>query len=81
MQTLSRALYWLSIIFMFVSLSIPAVLLQNQDRDLLDNAVILAAFVGGLLVTFIGLGISELLGAWARASGDLRAIRKATLGH
>jgi hypothetical protein len=81
MQTLSRALYWLSIIFMFVSLSIPAVLLQNQNRDLIDNAVILAAFVGGLLVTFIGLGISELLGAWARASGDLRSIRKATLGH
>jgi hypothetical protein len=81
MRALSRALYWLSIIFMFASLSIPAVLLQNQNRDLIANAVILAAFVGGLLVTFIGLGISELLGAWAKAAGDLRSIRKATLGH
>ncbi len=81
MRTLSKALYWLSIIFMFASLSVPAVLLQNTNRSLLDNAVIFAAFVGGLLITAIGLGVSELLAAWAKAAGDLRSIRKATLGH
>lgn len=65
-----------------VSAAVPAVVfLQASQLDLVTLVLMLVAVFGSLLLMLMALGLSELLTAWAKASADLRSIRKATLGH
>lgn len=82
-EGIARWLRILSIIFLLVGALLPASLLleSNFAPDFTHLALIVVSFFGGLLLPLIGWGVSELLTSWAKASLDLRSIRKATLGH
>ncbi len=83
MEGIARWLRILSIVFLFVGSSLPASILLDSEfsPNLSQLALIIVSFLGGLLIPLTGWGVAELLTSWAKASVDLRSIRKATLGH
>ncbi|MEY4531263.1 MAG: hypothetical protein RLZZ156_1984 [Deinococcota bacterium] len=82
-EGIARWLRILSVIYLFVGSVLPASLLIESEfsPNLSQWALIIVTFFGGLLLPLIGWGVSELLTSWAKSAGDLRSIRKATLGH
>jgi hypothetical protein len=83
-EGIARMLRILALTFFVVSAAVPAVLLLeagNGEVALLTIVLMLVALFGSLLLSLMAWGLSELLMAWAKASADLRSIRKATLGH
>ncbi len=83
LEGIARWLRILSIVFLLVGAILPASILLEAEfnPNLGQLALIIVSFLGGLLLPLIGWGMSELLTSWAKAAGDLRSIRKATLGH
>ncbi|MFN3265766.1 MAG: hypothetical protein ACK41E_02900 [Deinococcales bacterium] len=82
LEGIARALRLLAIVFFLVSAAVPAVLYpQANELNVVTLVLMLVAVFGSLLLMLIALGLAELLSAWAKASRDLRSIRKATLGH
>jgi hypothetical protein len=83
LEGIARWLRILSLTFFVTSAAVPAVLFLESGSSLAILTLVLmaVAMLGSLLLALMAWGLSELLMAWAKASSDLRSIRKATLGH
>jgi hypothetical protein len=83
-STLPALARWLKImaVLFFLSGAAFTVSVVPQDAgNLLGYFVVLATFFGSVLVSLIAWSVSELILAYASSVQDLRAIRRATLGH
>jgi hypothetical protein len=83
LEGIARWLRILSLTFFVSSAAVPAVLFLESGSNLAILTLVLmaVAMLGSLLLALMAWGLSELLMTWAKASNDLRSIRKATLGH
>jgi hypothetical protein len=81
MMAVSRWLKIMAVLFFLSGAAFTATLFPDNASDLLGYFVLLAALFGSILFSLIAWGVSELLSAYASNVQDLRAIRRATLGH
>jgi hypothetical protein len=75
---------WLKImagLFFFSGAAFTATLFPKGDSGLLGYFVLLAALFASILFSLMAWGLSELLSAFAANMQDMRAVRRATLGH
>jgi hypothetical protein len=83
LEGLARMLRIMSLGFFIASAGVQAALLLNSNfsPDTLTVMLMVVGFIGSVFFALLGYAISELIFNWAKASADLRSIRKATLGH
>jgi hypothetical protein len=82
-EGLARMLRIMSLGFFIASAGVQAALLLNSNfaPDTVTVMLMVVGFIGSVFFALLGYAISELIFNWAKASADLRSIRKATLGH
>jgi hypothetical protein len=81
MLAVSRWLKIMAVLFFLSGAAFTATLFPQDTSNLLGYFVLLAALFGSILFSLIAWGVGELLNAYATNAQDLRAIRRATLGH
>ena len=81
LQALSRWLKIFAVVFFFSGAAFTVTLLPSDAGNILGYLVLLSAFFGSVLFSLIAWGLGELLSAYAISMQDLKAIRRATLGH
>ncbi len=81
LQALSRWLKIFAVVFFLSGAAFTATLLPADASNILGYMVLLSAFFGSVLFSLIAWGLGELLSAYAVSMQDLKAIRRATLGH
>ena len=68
-------------LFFLSGAAFTATLFPQGNSSPLGYFVLLAALFASILFSLMAWGLSELLSAFAANAQDLRAIRRATLGH
>ncbi len=81
LQALSRWLKIFAVVFFLSGAAFTVTLLPADASNILGYLVLLSAFFGSVLFSLIAWGLGELLSAYAISMQDLKAIRRATLGH
>ena len=81
LQALSRWLKIMAVLFFFSGAAFTASLFPADTSNILGYFVLLSALFGSILFSLIAWGLGELLSAYAISMQDLKAIRRATLGH
>jgi uncharacterized protein YacL len=73
----------MSLSFFIATGGVQAAMLLNTNfaPDTLTIMLMVVGFIGSVFLALLGYAVSELIFNWAKASADLRSIRKATLGH
>lgn len=81
LQALSRWLKIMAVLFFVSGAAFTASLFPADTSNILGYFVLLSALFGSMLFSLIAWGLGELLSAYAISMQDLKAIRRATLGH
>ena len=81
LTALSRWLKIMAVVFFLSGAAFTATLLPADSSNVLEYFVLLSALFGSVLFSLIAWGLGELLSAYAISMQDLKAIRRATLGH
>ena len=81
LNALSRWLKIMAVVFFLSGAAFTATLLPANSSNVLEYFVLLSALFGSVLFSLIAWGLGELLSAYAISMQDLKAIRRATLGH
>ena len=81
LQAISRWLKIMAVLFFLSGAAFTATLLPADVSNILGYFVLLSALFGSVLFSLIAWGLGELLSAYALSMQDLKAIRRATLGH
>ena len=81
LTALSRWLKIMAVMFFLSGAAFTATLLPADSSNVLEYFVLLSALFGSVLFSLIAWGLGELLSAYAISMQDLKAIRRATLGH
>jgi hypothetical protein len=77
----SRWLKIMAALFFLSGAAFTATLFPQGNSSPLGYFVLLAALFASILFSLMAWGLSELLSAFAATAQDMRAIRRATLGH
>lgn len=81
LQAISRWLKIWAVLFFLSGAAFTATLFPADIGNILGYFVLLSALFGSILFSLIAWGLGELLSAYAISVQDLKAIRRATLGH
>ena len=81
LQAFSRWLKIMAVLFFLSGAAFTATLFPADTSNILGYFVLLSALFGSMLFSLIAWGLGELLSAYAVSMQDLKAIRRAILGH
>ena len=81
LQAFSRWLKIMAVLFFLSGAAFTATLFPADTSNILGYFVLLSALFGSMLFSLIAWGLGELLNAYAISMQDLKAIRRAILGH
>ena len=81
LQAISRWLKIMALLFFLSGAAFTATLFPADTTNILGYFVLLSALFGSILFSLIAWGLGELLSAYALSMQDLKAIRRAILGH